>query len=158
VKLLISNPWLELACRWLLGILFVAASFHKMIQPAQFAKIIYGYQLVPDIAINLIAILLPFLEFFSGAALILGIYPRSAVLIINAMLLSFIVAISINLLKGHVFDCGCFSIGDANHPAAAGGLLVRDIACLVVGAYVFGFRDARKWRVFNRSKRLMKGV
>jgi putative oxidoreductase len=146
-----SNPWLELACRWLLGILFVAASFHKMIHPAQFAKIIYGYQLVPDIAINLIAIILPFLEFFSGAALILGIYPRSAVLMINVMLLSFIVAISINLLRGHVFDCGCFSIGDANHPAAAGGLLVRDVACFVLGAYVFSYRDARRWRIFKGS-------
>lgn len=151
VKVFFSNPWLELTSRWLLGILFVAASFHKIIHPAQFAKIIYGYQLVPDMAINLIAIVLPFLEFFSGAALLLGIFPRSAVLIINAMLLSFIVAISINLLRGHVFDCGCFSMGAANHPAAAGGLLVRDIACLVLGAYVFSYKDSRKWRVFKGS-------
>lgn len=149
LKAFFSNPWVELACRWSLGLLFIAASYHKMTHPAQFAKIIYGYQLVPEIAINLIAIILPFLEFFSGAALIIGIYPRSAALIISAMLLTFIVAISINLLRGHVFDCGCFSLGDTNTPAAAGTLLLRDLVCLAAGVYVLGFRDTRKWSVLK---------
>jgi putative oxidoreductase len=144
-KAFFSNQWVELACRWSLGILFVVASFHKIINPAQFAKIIYGYQLVPNIAINLIAIILPFLELFSGAALIVGIYPRSAITIINAMMLSFIVAISINLLRGHVFDCGCFSIGDTHHPSAAASLLVRDLVCLSVGSYVMGYRGKPKF-------------
>ncbi|MFH0728625.1 MAG: MauE/DoxX family redox-associated membrane protein [Pseudomonadota bacterium] len=145
LKTFFSNQWVELACRCSLGLLFVIASFHKISNPAQFAKIIYGYQLVPDIAINLITIMLPFLELFSGAALIAGIYPRSAVTIINAMLLSFIVAISINLLRGHVFDCGCFSTGDTNHPSAAAALLVRDLVCLAVGSYVIGYTGKPKF-------------
>ncbi|MBW1828888.1 MAG: DoxX family membrane protein [Deltaproteobacteria bacterium] len=74
--------------RWLLGALFLVACYQKIIEPAHFAKIIYGYYLFPDAAINLIAIILPYVELFSGMALILGIYPRSAALIINAMLLA----------------------------------------------------------------------
>jgi putative oxidoreductase len=148
LKTFFSKPWVELICRWSLGLLFVAASYHKIINPAQFAKIIYGYQLVPGIAINLIAIILPFLELFSGVALILGIYPRPAALIINAMLLTFVLAISFNLLRGHVFDCGCFSISDTSHPAAAGALLFRDLVCLSAGVYVMGFRGKPKFCVF----------
>ncbi|MFH0726632.1 MAG: MauE/DoxX family redox-associated membrane protein [Pseudomonadota bacterium] len=145
LKAFFSNPWVELICRWSLGVMFIVASFHKMINPAQFAKIIYGYQLVPGIAINLIAIILPFLELFSGAALVAGIFPRSAATIINVMMLTFIVAISINLLRGHAFDCGCFSMRDTNHPSAAASLLVRDLVCLVAGGYVMMFRGNPKF-------------
>ena len=107
LKSLLSNNRLELIARWFLGIIFIYASYHKIIAPDHFAKIIYGYYLFPDFFINLIAIILPFLELFSGLALLLGIYPRSAALIINGMLLVFIIALSINLIRGQEFDCGC---------------------------------------------------
>lgn len=143
-KSIISNPWAELACRWLLGAIFLVASFHKIINPAQFAKIIYGYQLVPDPAINLTAILLPFLELVAGAALMAGLFPRSAAVIINGMLGAFIIAISINLLRGHTFDCGCFSISDAGS-SAVGGLLIRDLVCFAMGGYIIWYKHPRKW-------------
>jgi uncharacterized membrane protein YphA (DoxX/SURF4 family) len=148
-----SNPWVDLVCRWSLGFMFVVSSFHKIIDPAQFAKIIYGYQLVPVIVINLVAIILPYLELFSGAALIVGIYPRSAAVILNVMLVSFIIAISYNLMRGHVFDCGCFSISDTHHPAAAGTLLARDLVCLAAGVSVQVYRGSRKWSVTSRYER-----
>jgi hypothetical protein len=78
-----------------------------------------------------------------GTALILGVYPRGAVLIINVMLFLFIIAISINLARGHEFDCGCFSF---SHDASASAvhLLVRDIFYLTVGLCVLFFRRPRK--------------
>ena len=111
IKRFLDHSGFELMARWVLGAVFVYASFHKILDPEHFAKIIYGYYLFPDSSINLIAIILPYIELFAGAALILGIYPRSAALIINVMLLAFIAAISINLIRGHEFDCGCFSFG-----------------------------------------------
>ena len=53
---MLNNSWLELAARWFLGMIFLYASYHKIAAPAQFAKIIYGYYLFPDISINIIAI------------------------------------------------------------------------------------------------------
>ena len=149
-KRLFSNPWSELFARWVLGLVFLGACFHKIANPAQFAKIIYGYQLVPEIAINLTAIILPFLELYAGAALILGIYPKSAALLVNLMLLGFSVLITINLIRGHEFDCGCFTMSDTQSTSAAMTLLIRDVGCLIVGCFVMTFRGELKWNVLKR--------
>jgi uncharacterized membrane protein YphA (DoxX/SURF4 family) len=125
--------------------MFLVASVHKIADPADFAKIIYGYQLLPKDVINLFAIILPFLELISGAALLAGVYPRSAALIINLMLSLFIIGITINLLRGHTFDCGCFAMGASSHQSAAGVLLVRDLACLAAGVYVMRYAPPPRW-------------
>ena len=145
LKTIINNNWLELALRWLLGITFIYASYHKIAAPAHFAKIIYGYYLFPDFSINIIAIVLPFLELIAGLALILGIYPRSAAIIINFMLLGFIMALSINLVRGQQFDCGCFSLGEAGYTYTAGQLLIRDVFFFILGLQVLCYGKYRRW-------------
>lgn len=147
----------ELVARWLLGSVFVYASVHKILDPENFAKIIYGYYLFPDFSINLIAITLPFVELFSGLALILGIYPRSAALVINGMLLAFIFALAFNLARGHQFDCGCFSFGDRGYTYSAIQLLVRDIILFVAGLQVLFFDRHRKGCV-RQTGGLLKNV
>ncbi len=148
LKFLTDNNWTELAARWFLGITFIYASYHKITDPASFAKIIYGYGLVPGSLINLIAIFLPFLEFVAGVALIVGIYPRSAAIIINGMLLAFIIALSINLARGHEFDCGCFSFGKT---VSGAQLLLRDIIYFAFGLQVIFFNKSRRWCIQTLS-------
>ena len=143
-KPIICHSRVELAARWILGVTFIYASFHKIISPSDFAKIIYGYDLFPAALINLMAITLPFVELITGLALILGIYPRSAALIINVMLLGFTLALSINLMRGHGFDCGCFAAGQTGATASAWVLLGRDFLLLAVGVLVFFYRKARR--------------
>jgi uncharacterized membrane protein YphA (DoxX/SURF4 family) len=144
IRTFFGNHWIELAARWILGVTFVYASYNKILAPAVFAKIIYGYDLFPALFINLIAIIVPFLELFAGLALIIGFYPRSAALIVNAMLLVFITALSINLIRGHEFDCGCFSINAGDQGTFAGPLLFRDFVLLGLGLYILFYRNARK--------------
>ena len=140
-----SNGWLDLALRWLLGGLFVLASAHKITDPAGFAKILFGYDLFPAAAINLIAIILPYIELTAGLALIIGFYPRAAAVILSGLLLAFILAIAINAARGHVFDCGCFSSGEAalwqNSP---GWMLGRNALLLLMGWSIAVFRGRRK--------------
>ncbi len=140
---LCNNQWFEMFVRWLLGIVFVYASYHKIAEPAQFAKIVYGYDLFPNFSINLIAIILPYLEFYSGMALIMGIFPRSAVFIIDGMLFAFIIALSVNLLRGHEFDCGCTSFGEPGYTSSTTQLLIRDIIMFILGLYVLFFDKPR---------------
>ena len=145
IKIFYDNGRIELAARWILGGIFVYASYDKILAPAVFAKIIYGYDLFPALFINLIAIIVPFLELVAGLALIIGIYPRSAALIVNAMLLLFIITISINLIRGHEFDCGCFSINSTTQQISAGALISRDFLILALGLYTFFYRNERKF-------------
>jgi uncharacterized membrane protein YphA (DoxX/SURF4 family) len=119
-----------------LGLTFIYASFHKIADPAGFAKILYGYSIFPDVYINFLAITIPFVELFAGASLILGLFSRSALLIINALLLGFIFVIGFNLMRGHQFDCGCFSFSSQDQTASNVFLLVRDILLLLSGIYL----------------------
>lgn len=144
IKNLFSNAWLELILRWFLGIVFISACIHKIIAPGDFAKIIYGYKLFPAEVINFFAILLPFIELVCGVALITGIWPRSASIIINGMLLAFIIAISINLIRGHEFDCGCFSFGNQQNSDGL-SLLIRDILWFIVGLFLIFYHRKRKF-------------
>ena len=140
-----GNHWLELGARWILGVTFLYASYNKILAPAVFAKIIYGYGLFPAVFINMIAIIVPFLELFTGLALIIGVYPRSAALIVNCMLLTFITALSINLIRGHEFDCGCFSLNSSGQGTFTGPLIFRDFVLLALGIYIFFYCNARKF-------------
>lgn len=143
-KSIITNSWMELAARWILGLTFIYASLHKILAPADFAKIIYGYDLFPAVLINLMAITIPFTELITGLALILGIYPRSAALIITVMLLGFTIALSINLVRDHVFDCGCFSGSQTGYTSSAWVLLGRDFILLAMSLQVNLFAGLRK--------------
>jgi len=137
IPALVWNRKLQLSFRLVLGIAFIYASIHKIIYPGKFAQIIYGYGLFPCELINITAILLPFLEFFSGLFLVIGIYKESAALIINIMLAVFISAISINLIRGHEFDCGCFSVEITGYDLSSVHLLLRDIVFLLMGVHLF---------------------
>jgi uncharacterized membrane protein YphA (DoxX/SURF4 family) len=140
----LENSWIELAARWVLGLTFIYASYHKIFVPADFAKIVYGYDLFPHDAINLIAIILPFIELIAGLALILGVYPRSAAFIINGMLAAFILVLAINLIRGHEFNCGCFSAEGEESLYSTEMTLVRDIVYLILGLQIFLFNGIRK--------------
>jgi uncharacterized membrane protein YphA (DoxX/SURF4 family) len=145
MKRILCHPLLELAFRWMLGLTFVYSSLHKIADPAQFAKIVFGYALFPPALINLIAITAPFVELTVGAALLLGLWPRSAVLIVEALLLLFIGILSINLIRGVEFDCGCFAFGGADHISSIPRFLARDAFYFLAGLQVLLFRGRRRW-------------
>jgi uncharacterized membrane protein YphA (DoxX/SURF4 family) len=138
---------LELALRWILGATFIYASYSKIVSPSEFAKIIYGYGLFPPVLINLIAIIVPFLELVIALALILGIYPRSAALVVNVLLVGFIIIISINLIRGHEFNCGCFAFRNSDSQISTSSTILRDIVFLALGMQVFFYRHSRRWCV-----------
>jgi len=132
-----NNRTLYFILRCILGGTFIYASIPKILNPDGFAMILYGYSVFPIYIINLIAIIFPFIELFSGLLLILGFFYRPAIIIINSSILFFIIIISFNLIRGHEFNCGCFAVGNPSTISAAGQLLVRDLILLVIGLYLF---------------------
>ena len=141
---IINNSWIELAARWILGLTFIYASYHKIISPADFAAIVYGYELFPEIFIHLIAIVIPFIELIAGFALIIGLYPRSAAIIINGLLLAFITVLTINLIRGHEFVCGCFSAAQSGYTSSPKVTLLRDVIYFALGMQIVLFAGKRR--------------
>lgn len=135
---------IEWSLRLFLGSTFIFASWHKIVSPDQFATILYGYAVFPHQFINVLAIVIPFVELVCGITLITGLLKRSGLLLINAMLVSFIFLISFNLIRGHEFDCGCFSLGNTKGIGSSVWLLVRDLAMLGAGVYLFRLFDKKR--------------
>jgi len=113
VKRFLRSPWLTLRVQLALGAIFVAASLPKITDPPSFAHMIYNYRIVPGPLVNLMALAMPWIELLCGLALIFGIWRGTARTIIAAMLLTFIVAIGINLGRHNAIDCGCFDVSAA---------------------------------------------
>ena len=110
----LTHPWLTIRVQLALGVIFVVAALPKIADPPSFAHMIYNYKIIPWALINPMALVMPWIELLCGLALILGIWKDTARAIIAAMLLVFIVAISINLVRGNAIDCGCFDVSAAN--------------------------------------------
>ena len=113
MKNIIQHPYLTFVFRVLLGLVFIFASVEKIISPADFAHDIRNYQIVYSSVTNLIAIFLPWLEFYCGLFLIIGLFTRTSAGILSVLLIFFIVFISSAILRGLDIDCGCFGTGNA---------------------------------------------
>ena len=72
MKEFLSNKYFQIALRVILGIVFLYASVGKLFKPEDFAKAILRYEFLPIYFVNLIAIILPWVELFTGILLITG--------------------------------------------------------------------------------------
>jgi uncharacterized membrane protein YphA (DoxX/SURF4 family) len=109
LKRCLAHPWLGLLLRVYVGGVFIYASMYKINYPGEFAETIASYQLLPYWAINITALVMPWLELVSGVLLILGVRTKSAAALIGGMLILFSLAILVTLLRGIPIGCGCFT-------------------------------------------------
>jgi uncharacterized membrane protein YphA (DoxX/SURF4 family) len=135
------SPWLTVRAAFVLAAVFVVAGIAKIADPPQFAHEVHNYALLPESAVNALALLLPWIEVIAGVFLFLGVWRRAAAGILGVSLLVFIVALSINLARGRAVDCGCF--GGAHAPRTTAERLldmklaiVRDVGLLLLVALV----------------------
>lgn len=100
----------EVALR-LVGLVFVLASLHKISAPDQFARIVDNYRILPAVLVNITAVVMPWVEMICGIFLLRGAFRGAASLVLAALTVLFIAAISFNVVRGVEFDCGCFGSG-----------------------------------------------
>ncbi|HEX6082902.1 MAG TPA: MauE/DoxX family redox-associated membrane protein [Thermoanaerobaculia bacterium] len=110
----LTHPWLTVRVQIALGIIFVVAAWPKIVDPPSFAHMIYNYRILPAGLINISALIMPWVELVIGLCLILGVWVKPARWLVTAMLVVFMIAISINLVRGNAIDCGCFDTSAAN--------------------------------------------
>lgn len=106
-----TRPVFLWLARLAVAALFLGACIAKIRDPEAFALAVNRYRLLPGELVNAMALLLPWIEFTSGLAVLAAPARLRAAgaLIITGMLLVFTLAISLNLARGIEASCGCFS-------------------------------------------------
>ncbi len=128
--------YLVLAARLLVGGLFVYASIHKILDPADFAVSIRNYMIIPLEWSNIAALALPWIEVTAGSFLILGIQTRPSALLTTGMMAVFVGAMMYAYSIGLDIDCGCFS-SSASSSGKIGLLqIVRDSSLFFVSLLI----------------------
>jgi uncharacterized membrane protein YphA (DoxX/SURF4 family) len=112
-----------------LGVLFVVSAFTKIQHPDLFIDAVQNYHILPHGLGNLFGTVLPWVELFIGACLVLGIFSTFAAAISIPVILSFIIANVYSFIHSVGEACGCLgSLINMNHTTA----LVVDIGMVVV--------------------------
>jgi uncharacterized membrane protein YphA (DoxX/SURF4 family) len=132
------GPQLAWLFRVTLGVVFIVASLDKVAHPDAFAVSIANYRLVPQGLINAMAICLPWIELVAGACLVLGLWSRANLLVVELLLAVFIAAISIALARDLDISCGCFTTDSAAHSMSR-WTLYWDIIWLGMGLHALLF-------------------
>ena len=125
------RPLFIWAARLAVAGLFLAACIAKIRDPEAFALAVSRYRILPAEFVNLVAIILPWIELTAGLAVLAAPARLRAAgaLIIAGMLTVFTIAISLNLLRGIEASCGCFSTR-ADAAVSDGWNLVRNGALI----------------------------
>ena len=104
------NKYLLFVLRIGLGAIFLLAGLSKTTAPiAEFVGLARQWNILPEPWVVIYATILPWVELVAGTLLIVGAWPRFNAGLIALMLVSFLIAITINLVRDvEIENCGCF--------------------------------------------------
>jgi len=128
------SPYLAMAGRVVLGVIFVEFALSKIMRPGVFALNVVEYGLMPPWGVNLWALFLPWAELVVGLFLVLGIRTRAAATLIGAMNLIFIVGLVNAILLDLPINCGC--VGEVGEPVNW-WKVVKNVGMLLMAVQIF---------------------
>jgi uncharacterized membrane protein YphA (DoxX/SURF4 family) len=119
----ITNPYLTLVSRFVLGSIFILSGTTKLGSASAFADTIRSYEVgLPEVLVNTMATVLPVVELGIGIWLLAGLFTRFAAALAGGMMVVFMVAIGQAWARGIEADCGCFA-GGGSTPTFAENIL-----------------------------------
>lgn len=110
-RFLLSQPWITLLFRLILGGVLLAAGALKVGHLQKSAMAVRAYEVLPISIANLIGYSLPWIEIAIAIFLILGVFVKQSALAGGALMFVFILGISQAAIRGLSIDCGCFGGG-----------------------------------------------
>jgi len=114
---LLLHPLIVWGCRLIVAAVLLYAAVQKIWMPLEFARLLREYHLLPDQILNLVAVILPWVEIICGLCFLSGLWLVGAAVLLSAMNTVFAFAISYRawLIMSTTgvdffdlsFDCGC---------------------------------------------------
>jgi len=115
---------------------FIYAAIPKINDPRGFAELIYRYQILPGLLVNVTAIYLPWLELVAAVSLLVPKVREAAGLMVLCLLAIFTAAVGVSLYRGLNISCGCFST-DSQVGAIGGVTIVRNLFLILMAGMVY---------------------
>jgi uncharacterized membrane protein YphA (DoxX/SURF4 family) len=141
-----SQPWLSLAARLVLAVVFAVAGWPKLLDPDGTIHSVRAFRLVPESIVPVFGYGLPMLELALALLLLVGLLTRPAAAITGVLLVMFMVGIAAAWARGLSIDCGCFgaSSGPVVDPVRGYVLdLLRDAGLLLLAGWLVVFPSSR---------------
>jgi putative oxidoreductase len=137
VTRILSNKYLILISRIILGVVFIIASVEKIASPDAFAASIQAYNIAPVAVVNLSALVLAWLELLCGVFILSGVLVRSSAAIVTFLIGVFVAAMLAAMARGLQIDCGCFG---THHATPLGwARILEDAALLIPGIHLIAY-------------------
>lgn len=133
----LSNKYFLIVIRLIVGGFFVFASLDKVMNQEAFARAIYNYKFLPDMFINIFAIIIPYMEIIAGIFLIFGIFKRGSSFIISFLLIIFLISLTQAYARGLDISCGCFSLETTSEKSDILMRIIEDIFLLTGSIIIF---------------------
>ncbi len=127
-------PVMTAGLRVAVGIILIVAGALKVGHPAALAASIADFRLFPPQFVAPLAIVLPYLELFVGAYLVIGLFTRVMAAIAAVQFTVYGLAIASAVLRHIQANCGCFGPWDqakADWPHVALDLALAGVSLLV---------------------------
>ena len=131
--------WGLLVLRLGLAAVFLAAALPKIDAPADFAVAISNYKMLPPWGVNVVALILPWLELLVGVFLAIGIWRRACALVMAVLMVVFIFGFASATARGLDIACGCFEVGENADASSPVRVVARDLALLVASLLLLRF-------------------
>ncbi|MFQ6037636.1 MAG: MauE/DoxX family redox-associated membrane protein [Candidatus Aminicenantales bacterium] len=136
-----SRKLLLFLVRLVLGGTFVWAGILKIADPLRFAEDISNYRVFPRVITLFLALVLPWVEVLCGVLLVSGVFFRASALILSGLLVTFLVLISVTIVRGINIECGCF--GSLSEKVGWRLVLTDSVLLLLTLTVLFSRRKAQ---------------
>ena len=131
--------------RIIIGSIFIVSGLGKLLSPYQdFLYVIQAYQLLPSWGEVLTAQIFPWIEFFVGIFVLLGLWTswslRGALVLFGV----FVVVVGLALIRGLPLEsCGCF--GEWIHLKLQTVIIMDSVSLLLTALLLYNIAQTRKF-------------
>lgn len=124
--------------RFGLAAVFLVSGLLKAVDPDQTYIAVRAYDVLPDVGVEVVAALLPWVELALGLLLLAGVGTRLVAALSAALLLVFVAGVVQAWARGLSIDCGCFGGGGAVEPGETTYVqeLLRDAGFLLMAGWL----------------------
>jgi uncharacterized membrane protein YphA (DoxX/SURF4 family) len=143
------QPWATTLGRLVLGGVWIAAGASKITDLDASVRATRAYDLLPELAAQVVGAALPAVEILLGVLLVVGFGVRVVAAVSAVLMAAFVVGIASAWARGLQIDCGCFGSGGQLADGASptyGWELTRDAGLLAL-AVLLACWPVGKWSI-----------